>query len=131
MKNYILRKNKCKSHIFYDKKNNLIKDKKYIENCISGIYIAPAYDNVKINLNKKAKVLAIGYDNKKRAQYVYNKKFTEKMKKKKFNDLYLFGLQYKKINTDINKNLKLDSNEKLKQVSMILKLILLKKKLRL
>ena len=68
MKNYILRKNKGKSHIFYDKRNNLIKDKKYIDDCISGIYIAPAYDNVKINLNKKAKVLAIGYDDNNRAQ---------------------------------------------------------------
>ena len=33
---------------------------------------------------KKDKVLAIGYDEKDRPQYIYNKKFTEKMKKKKF-----------------------------------------------
>ena len=124
MKNYILRKNKGKSHIFYDKKNNLIKDKKYIENCISGIYIAPAYDNVKINLNKKAKVLAIGYDDKNRAQYIYNKKFVEKMKKQKFYNLYLFGLQYNKIINDINKNIKLLEDNKLKHICIILKLII-------
>ena len=57
----------------------------------------PAYDDVKINLNKKAKVLAIGYDNKNRPQYIYNKKFTEKMKKQKYYNLYLFGQQYNKI----------------------------------
>ena len=124
MKNYILRKIKGKGYIFFDKRNNIIKNQKTIDDAQEGLYLPPAYNDVKINLNKGAKVLAIGYDNKKRAQYVYNKKFTEKMKKKKFNDLYLFGLQYKRINTDINKNLKLDSNEKLKQVAMILKLIM-------
>ena len=53
MKNYILRKIKGKSHIFLDKRGNLIKDKKYIDKCLEGVYIAPAYDDVKINLNKK------------------------------------------------------------------------------
>jgi len=124
MKNYILRKIKGNGYIFFDKRNNIIKNQKTIDDALEGLYLPPAYDDVKINLNKKAKVLAIGYDNKKRAQYVYNKKFTEKMKKQKFYNLYLFGLQYKRIITDINKNLKLDSNEKLKQVVMILKLIM-------
>ena len=124
MKNYILRKIKEKSHIFLDKRDNLIKDKKYIDKCLEGVYIAPAYDNVKINLNKKAKVLAIGYDEKGRPQYVYNKKFTEKMKKQKFSKLYLFGLQYNKIVADINKNIKLPEDNKLKHVCMILKLIM-------
>ena len=36
------------------------------------MYIAPAYDNVKINMNTNAKVLAIGYDEKDRPQYIYN-----------------------------------------------------------
>ena len=124
MRNYILRKKRGKSHIFFDKRGNHIKDKKYIEKCLEGVYIAPAYDNVKINLNKKAKVLAIGYDDKGRPQYIYNKKFTEKMKKKKFGDLYLFGLQYDKIVNDINKNIKLSEDNKLKHVCMILKLIM-------
>ena len=129
MKNYILRKiinNSSKEieHNFFDKRNNPITDKKYIEECLSGVYIAPAYDDVKINLNKNAKVLAIGYDNKMRPQYIYNKKFTEKMKKKKFYDLYLFGLQYNKIISDINRNIKLPEDNKLKHVSMILKLIM-------
>jgi len=129
MKNFILRKiinNSSKeiNYNFFDKRNNPIKDKKIIDDALEGLYLPPAYDDVKINLNKKAKVLAIGYDNKLRPQYIYNKKFTEKMKKQKFYNLYLFGLQYKRILTDINKNLKLDSNEKLKQVVMILKLIM-------
>jgi len=124
MRNYILRKKRGKSNIFFDKRGNTIKDKKYIEKCLEGVYIAPAYDNVKINLNKKAKVLAIGYDDKERPQYIYNKIFTEKMKKKKFKDLYEFGLQYNKIVKDINKNIKLSEDNKLKYVCMILKLIM-------
>jgi len=129
MKNYILRKiinNSSKeiNYNFFDKRNNIIKNQKIIDDALEGLPLPPAYDDVKINLNKKAKVLAIGYDNKMRAQYVYNKKFTEKMKKQKFYNLYLFGLQYRKIVIDINKNLKLDSNEKVKQVSIILKLIM-------
>ena len=88
MRNYILRKivnspSKELNHNFFDKRNNPIKDKKYIEQCLEGLYLPPAYDDVKINLNKKAKVLGIGYDNKNRPQYIYNKKFTEKMKKQK------------------------------------------------
>jgi DNA topoisomerase-1 len=124
MRNYVLRKIRGKSHIFFDKRGKQLTDKKYIEECVSGVYIPPAYDNVKINLNKKAKVLAIGYDDKDRPQYVYNKKFTEKMKKKKFYDLYLFGIQYDKIVRDINKNLKISQDNKLKHVCMILKLIM-------
>ena len=128
MRNYVLRKirgnTKNPIHIFFDKRGKQLTDKKYIEECVSGVYIPPAYDNVKINLNKKAKVLAIGYDDKDRPQYVYNKKFTEKMKKKKFYDLYLFGIQYDKIVRDINKNLKISQDNKLKHVCMILKLIM-------
>ena len=129
MKNYILRKiinNSSKEikHNFFDKRNNLITDQNYIEECLLGVYIAPAYDDVKINLNKNAKILAIGYDNKMRPQYIYNKKFVEKMKRKKFYDLYLFGLQYNKIINNINKNIKLSDDDKLKHICMILKLIM-------
>ena len=124
MRNYILRKNKGKSYIFFDKEGKHIKNQKYIDESLEGVYIPPAYDNVKINLNKKDKVLAIGYDNKDRPQYVYNKKFTEKRRKKKFHGLYLFGLQYSKILSDINRNIKLPEDNKLKHVCIILKLIM-------
>ena len=129
MRNYILRKiinnsSKGIQHNFFDKRNNLITDQNYIDKCLLGVYIAPAYDDVKINLNKNAKILAIGYDNKMRPQYIYNKKFVEKMKKQKFYNLYLFGLQYNKIISDINRNIKLPEDDKLKHICMILKLII-------
>ena len=79
MNDFIVRKiwrkiGKKYNHKYYDKNNKEIKDKKKIENAIKGVYIAPAYDNVKINLKKDEKVLAIGYD-KRTTQYVYNKKY--------------------------------------------------------
>ena len=52
------------------------------------------------------------------------KKFVEKMKKQKFYNLYLFGLQYNKIINDINKNIKLPEDNKLKHICIILKLIM-------
>ena len=88
MKEYIKRtiKKKRKDKYTYDyrdmddnKVNSKIADK-----ATDSIYIPPAYDDVKINLNPKEKVLAIGYDEKQRPQYVYNKKFTERNSKKKF-----------------------------------------------
>ena len=80
MEDYIIRKISKKKgkkyyHKYYDKKGKELKDKDYIKKITDGIYISPAYDNVKINLKKNAKVRAIGYDTEKRPQYVYNKKF--------------------------------------------------------
>ena len=74
-------------HKFYDKRDKELKDKKYIDNIIQGLYIPPAYDNVKININKSHKIRAIGYDTKNRPQYIYNKYFIEEQKDKKFNHM--------------------------------------------
>ena len=38
MRNYILRKKRGKSHIFFDNKGNPIKDKKYINKITKGVY---------------------------------------------------------------------------------------------
>ena len=87
MKEYIVRKIKSKrndkyTYEYFDKRNCKIHQS-IIKNCLEGFYIPPAYKDVKINLNKKDKVLAIGYDEKDRPQYIYNKKFTEKNSKSK------------------------------------------------
>ena len=81
-------------------------------------YIPPAYDNVKINLCKDQKVLAIGYDNKQRPQYIYNKEFKKEQSIKKFNHMYEFGLKFKEINRVTNSVYVLfDSKEK--QIALI------------
>lgn len=129
MDNFIIRKNTRKIgkkhyHKYYDMGGSEIKGKKRINDIISGFYIAPAYRDVKINLKKDAKILAIGYDEKGRAQYVYNKEFIEKQSDKKFNKMIDFGKKFKKINNKINDDLYSTKDSKEKQIAIILKLIM-------
>lgn len=129
MNNYITRKitrriGKKHYHKYYDMDDVEIKGKKRIKDIISGVYIAPAYRDVKINLKKDAKILAIGYDEKGRAQYVYNKKFIEKQSDKKFNKMIDFGKNFKKINNKINDDFYSTKDSKEKQIAIILKLIM-------
>ena len=129
MENYIIRKISKKRgkkfyHKFYDKKGKEIKDEKKINKITDGIYISPAYDNVKINMNKNDKVRAIGYDTEERPQYIYNKKFIEEQKDKKFDHMSAFGKKFSKINQKINEDLYSTKDSKEKQVALILKLIM-------
>ena len=61
MKDYIIRNIKEKRkdkyiHEYTDKRGNKLSKKDY-EHLLNNLYIAPAYDNVKINKHKKDKVL--------------------------------------------------------------------------
>jgi DNA topoisomerase I len=129
MDEYIIRKITKKQgkkyyHKYYDKKNNEINDDKYIKKVTDGIYISPAYENVKINLKTNAKVRAIGYDTEKRPQYIYNKSFIESQKNKKFEHMSAFGKKFMKINQKINEDLYSPKDSKEKQIAIILKLIM-------
>lgn len=128
MKEYILRKiskrRGDKYSYIYLNKNGDKASKSLIDRALGGLYLPPAHDNVKINLNKKDKVLAIGYDNKGRAQYTYNKKFTERTSKKKYKHMIDFGHSYKKIMKQINSDLYTEGDSKNKQIAMILKLVI-------
>tara|TARA_B110000285_G_scaffold164913_1_gene184202 strand:+ start:609 stop:1574 length:966 start_codon:yes stop_codon:yes gene_type:complete len=128
MNNYFIRKisskkNKKYVHRYYDKNNNIItynSIKQYLE----GIYIPPAYEDVEINKNKKSKLLAIGYDDKDRPQYIYNPEFTKKQNKKKFQKLIEFGYNYKKIYNKINKDLNSKIPSKDSEIATVLKIII-------
>ena len=128
MKDYITRTIKHKrnlkySYLFFDKNGNKV-DAKIVKLCLDGIYIPPGHDNVKINLNKKDKVLAIGYDTKGRPQYIYNKNFVKKQSEKKYDHMIDFGKSYDKIIKQINKDLYNESDSKNKQVATALKIII-------
>ena len=84
MKDYIFRNiikkhNKHYTYEYTDKRGNIIPKKDYLK-YIKKIYIAPAYDNVKINKNNNGKILAIGVDEKGRkveevaAEWIANNK---------------------------------------------------------
>ncbi len=129
MDNYIVRKITQKRgdkvfHKYFTKSGVELFDDEYINNVKEGIYIPPNYNDVKINIRKKAKVRAIGYDDKQRPQYIYNKEFVDKQSKKKFNHMIEFGKQFKKINRIIKEDMLLSDNEKRKQIAVILKLIM-------
>ena len=128
MKEYITRKIKYKrkdkyTYEYLDMKGNLINES-IIKRLLDGLYIPPAYRDVKINLNKNDKVLAIGYDEKDRPQYIYNKKFTEKNKEKNFNKMIEFGENYKKMMNSVKKDLFSEGDCKEKQIAMALMLVI-------
>ena len=127
MKDYILRKIKYKrdDKYFYqylDKRGNKI-DKSVAKKLLEGFYIPPAYEDVKINLNKKEKVLAIGFDDKDRPQYIYNKSHTKRRDKSKFMKMIDFGESYKKIMNQVKRDLHTEGDNKNKQIAMALMLV--------
>jgi DNA topoisomerase I len=127
MKDYIVRKIKSKrkdkyTYEYLDKRNCKIHQS-VVKRLLEGFYISPAYKDVKINLNKKDKVLAIGYDEKDRPQYIYNKKFTEKNNKKKFMKMIEFGESYQKIMNAVKRDLYSEGDTKEKQVASALMLV--------
>lgn len=140
MKNYYIRKrsnpkgkikNKTKgkkntkkniNHVYLDKNGKRVS-KKTIQPYLK-MYIAPAYDNVKINKNMNAKVLAIGYDERDRPQYIYNTKCVKSRGKNKFKKLIKFGKQYNNIMKRIENDYKSKVDNKNKQIAIILKLIM-------
>tara|TARA_B100000900_G_scaffold415917_1_gene447860 strand:- start:2553 stop:3527 length:975 start_codon:yes stop_codon:yes gene_type:complete len=127
MKEYITRciKSKRKDKYKYeylDIRGNHINNQ-IIKRLLEGLYIPPAYKDVKINLNKNDKVLAIGYDEKDRPQYIYNKKFTERNKKKNFHKMIEFGENYKKMMNSVKRDLYTEGETKEKQIAMALLLV--------
>ena len=128
MKDYIVRtiKRKKKDMYTYEYRNkeNRLVSQRFANECLKDLYLPPALDNVKISRNKRDKVLAIGYDTKNRAQYTYNKKFTEKQSKDKFQHMIAFGESYKKILKQIQQDLYTESDTKNKQVATILRFVI-------
>ena len=127
MKEYITRKIKSKrkdkyTYEYFDMNNHKVNDK-IAKNAIDNIYIPPAYRDVQISLDPKEKVLAIGYDEKQRPQYIYNKRFTERNSKKKFHKMIEFGESYQKIMNSVRRDLYSEGDTKEKQIAMALMLV--------
>ena len=127
MKDYILRKIKYKKgkkyvHEYTDKRGHKL-DKKEYEPLLKNLYIAPAYDNVKINKHKNDKVLAIGTDDKGRKQYTYNPDYIQAATDNKYKKLIEFGNNYKCIMNRVNKDMITFEDSKKKQIALILKMM--------
>ena len=127
MKKYITRYIKSKKgkkyvHEYHDSRDNILSKNEY-EVLIKNLYIAPAYDKVKINLNKNDKVLAIGVDEKGRKQYTYNPNYVQKATDNKYKKLIEFGNNYECIMKRVNKDMISFEDSKKKQIAMILKMM--------
>ena len=129
MDDYIIRKirsyNKSTGKYTYKYYDNgkVVKHNK-IKHILGDIYIPPAYNNVSINKDKSSKVLAIGYDNKNRKQYIYNKEFIKSNNSNKFKQLIKFGNDYTNIINKIDRDLYRIDESKEKQIAMVLKIII-------
>jgi len=75
---------------YVDNSKNTVKDKK-LKDWFKSLVIPPAWTDVEINSNKKAKILATGRDDKDRKQYIYNSKFREKQNQAKFDRIVKFA----------------------------------------
>jgi len=127
MKDYIVRtikqtRGKKYIHEYTDEQGDILSKKDYGP-LLKGLYIAPAYDNVKISKHKKDKVLAIGTDDRGRQQYTYNPDYIQDATDNKYKSLIEFGNNYKCIMNRVNKDMITFEDSKKKQVAMILKVI--------
>ena len=127
MKDYILRTIKGKKgknyiHEYVDMRGHIISKKDY-EPLVKHVYIAPAYDAVKINKCTNDKVLAIGVDEKGRKQYTYNPDYIQAATDNKYKKLIKFGNNYKCIMNRVNKDMISFDDSKKKQIAMILKMM--------
>lgn len=78
-------------NFFYTTKDQLkINDKDKID-YIKSLVIPPAWTDVEITTNKRAKILAVGRDQKGRKQYIYNPKFRAKKDADKFDRILHFA----------------------------------------
>lgn len=113
-----------KDYEYITNRDTKITDKNTIE-YIKSLKIPPAYEDVKINLNRNAKLLVSGYDVKGKKQYIYNPKWVEARSKLKFCNMIEFGKKLPKITRDIDKLLETRGYHKDKMIAVILKIIML------
>ena len=86
----ILRQTRGKNFFYTNQHNEKLKDQDKID-FIQSLVIPPALTNVEITTNRRAKILAIGRDQKGRKQYIYNPKFRAKKDADKFDRILHFA----------------------------------------
>lgn len=86
----ILRQTRGKNFFYTNQHNEKLKDQDKID-FIQSLVIPPAWINVEITTNRRAKILAIGRDQKGRKQYIYNPKFRAKKEADKFDRILHFA----------------------------------------
>lgn len=86
----ITRRASGKNFVYLDKNKDRLKDPEIID-YIKSLVIPPAWKDVEITTNKRAKILAYGRDQKGRKQYIYNPKFRARKDADKFDRILHFA----------------------------------------
>jgi DNA topoisomerase-1 len=118
---YITRKLKNNKYIYFNEKNIEVKDKNILDK-ISKIYIAPAYENVKIFPDAED-LLAYGYDIAGRKQYVYSENFKKKREGKKYCKLIKLCDSIHNLKRNVDKHLSESYFTKNKLIATIIKMM--------
>ena len=96
-------KTRKKNVFFNTRTRKYIKQNSRLQKRLDCLGIPPAYRNVRVSLNPKDKVQAIGIDSKNRKQYIYSEIYKEEQSELKFSDLIYFGKKIKRIRKNIMK----------------------------
>ena len=86
----ITRRASGKNFVYLDKNKDRLKDPETID-YIKSLVIPPAWKDVEITTNTRAKILAYGRDQKGRKQYIYNPKFRARKDADKFDRILHFA----------------------------------------
>jgi DNA topoisomerase-1 len=114
--------NDLKKYKYYYLNSKEIVNKKILDK-IYKIYIPPAYQDVKIYLNSKSKVLATGIDSVGRRQYIYSEKCKKDREFKKYCKLVKLSNNFNKLKNKINNDLIQTEFTKNKLIALTLKII--------
>lgn len=91
---------------------------------VTSLRVPPAYDKVKINLEKGNKLFAYGIDEAGRPQYIYNEKYVKKQMAKKYCKLIKFERKLPAINERIDRLVAQKKWNMNKVIAVILRIIL-------
>jgi len=92
MANSVTRKRRGRGFAYYLDNGRLIRSKA-LRTWIASLAIPPAWHDVEIDVNRSAKVHAVGRDEKGRKQYIYNSQWSERASEEKFQRILRFASQ--------------------------------------
>lgn len=120
----ILKKKVGEHYHFFHLDGKKVCNKKILE-YVSSLYFPPAYENIRINSDRKAKRYGVGTDSKNRKQYLYTKSWGDVALNNKFKQILKFSKHIHKIKKELYKNLDLDFDQNLKLILVSLGLLLI------
>jgi DNA topoisomerase-1 len=107
---------------YYDKEGTRITDKEVIER-IESLGIPPAWSNVWVCPYPTGYLQAVGYDEKKRKQYIYHPDWVALSQENKFNKLEFFGEALPRIRSKISRDIAREELEREKIIATVIWLL--------